>query len=75
MGRADGGGGERVMKVMVYLLLAVITIVCGIGWLTADISVKALIRYMEIKEYTLPTAEDVAACTRWVVRRKISRKP
>lgn len=60
---------------MVTAILVIAATVCAIGWLTADISVKALIRYMETKEYTLPTAEDVAACTRWVVRRKISRKP
>ena len=56
-------------------ILIVLVLVCAAGWLAADISVKALIRYMEIKEYTPPTSKEVEACVRWVVRRKISRKP
>lgn len=53
------------------IVFAVAAVICGIGWLCYWVSTAALIMYMIGKEYTLPTDEELRACTAEVIRRKI----
>ena len=44
------------------------TVVCGFGWLTNYLSAKALVRYIKMKEYEPPTAEETIECVRWAAK-------
>lgn len=51
------------------IVLAVIAIVCGIGWLKSRISTHALILYLLGKEYTPPSKAEMEACCKVAARR------
>lgn len=53
-------------KVTIFFVLT--TVVCGFGWLTNYLSAKALVRYIKMKEYEPPTAEETKECVRWAAK-------
>ena len=51
------------------ILLAIAAAVCAIGWISTRISVMAILRYLDVKGYTLPSEEETRACARWAARK------
>ena len=52
---------------MVKLILLATTMVCAAGWFFAKITVKTLLCFMDEKGYTLPTEQELKACSRKAV--------
>lgn len=49
------------------LLLAIVAVGCALGWFFANISFKTILCFMAEKGYTLPTDEELKACTHQVI--------
>lgn len=45
------------------------TIVCALGYLKYCVATRALVKYMQDKNYTLPSDAETATYTKWVVMR------
>lgn len=60
---------------MLNKILLATTAVCVVGWWASSVGILALRHYMETKQYTPPTSNEVEACVRWAVKRKLLRKP
>lgn len=58
---------------MLSAVLAVICVVCAIGWASTKIALMATIKYVIEKEYTPPTPEELRACI-WKVLQGKSNK-
>ena len=56
------------MRGKVAIFFIVTTVICGFGWFTNYLSAKALVRYMKMKEYEPPTAEETKECVRWAAK-------
>ena len=56
--------------VMFFILT---TVICGVGWYTSYLSAKALVRYIKIKGYEPPTAEEAKECIRWAAKGMFKR--
>ena len=54
-------------------LFIVTTIICAIGWLVAHVGVLALTYYIIKNGYTEPSGDELAECTRWVVKKMFKR--
>lgn len=54
---------------MLTIVLAIVAVICGIGWLKYYISTCALVYYLQRKGYTPPSDEEIQECTRWVIKR------
>ena len=51
---------------LTWILLASTT-VCAFGYLKYCVATRALVKYMQDKNYTPPSDAETAACTKWVV--------
>lgn len=51
------------------VVFSVVAIICAAGWLCNRMGCMALIMYIQGKDYTLPTDEELKACMTEVVRR------
>ena len=49
------------------------TVICGVGWYTSYLSAKALVRYIKMKGYEPPTAEEAKECIRWAAKGMFKR--
>lgn len=49
------------------------TVVCAFGWFISRIASIALVRYIKVKGYEPPTAEETKECTRWAAKRVFKR--
>lgn len=54
---------------MLTALFVLTTIICAIGWLSQHIGVMALAYYIINNGYTEPSDDELAECTRWVVKK------
>lgn len=64
------GGGEMLF---VNAILFCGLVICALGWITRYISNMALIYYIALKNYKLPSDEDMKACSAEVVKRLFIR--
>lgn len=56
-----------------WILLASTT-VCAIGYLKYSVATRALVKYMQDKNYTPPSDAETAACAKWVVKKMLKIK-
>ena len=56
------------------LLFVATTIICAVGWFKNCVAAKAMVKYFCDKNYTLPSDEEMAACTRWAVKKTLGIK-
>lgn len=52
----------------VLIALAVIAVICGIGWLKNAIALRTVLMYMLKHRYTLPSDEEMTALCKLAVR-------
>ena len=57
---------------MKYMILIIITIICAFGWLVQRISNMILLRYLQEKNYPLPSNEDMERGQKWVVKHMLN---
>ena len=50
---------------MLTIVLAVVAVICGIGWLKYYISTCALVYYLQKKGYTPPSDQEIQECARY----------
>ena len=55
---------------LTWILLAT-TVVCAIGYLKYCVATRALVKYMQDKNYTPPSDAETTACTAWVVKKML----
>ena len=58
---------------LTWILLAS-TVVCAIGYLKYCVATRALVKYMQDKNYTPPSDAETVACAKWVVLRMLGIK-
>lgn len=56
------------MRGKVTIFFIVTTVICGFGWYVNYLSAKALVRYINLKGYEPPTAEETKECVRWAAK-------
>lgn len=49
-------------------VFVITTVICAIGWLSKHVSCVAMLYYMTIKGYKLPSDEEIEECTREAVK-------
>lgn len=54
---------------MLTLILAVVAVICAIGWLARYISYAVLFWYLEQKNIPFPSEKEMEEGNRWVVLR------
>lgn len=57
---------------MLVPFLALTAITCGTGWFFSRITIKTILCFMEEKKHTLPTDEELKACTKRVVEETLT---
>ena len=55
---------------LTWILLAS-TVVCAIGYLKYCVATRALVKYMQDKNYTPPSDAETTACTAGVVKKML----
>ena len=56
------------------IILSLITIFCSVSAVKYLIATHALVKYLHNKNYTPPSEEEMAACTKWVVKKMLKIK-
>lgn len=61
---------------LVLLLLAILAVVCALGWFFSKQSIKIILCYMKEKGYEPPTDAELRACSQKVIEETftLSRK-
>ena len=54
--------------IWVLIALAVIAVICGIGWLKNAIALRTVLMYMLKHRYTLPSEEEMTALCKLAIR-------
>lgn len=55
-------------------IFVITTITCAIGWLIEHVGVLALAYYIVKNGYTEPSSNELAECTRWVVKNMLKKE-
>lgn len=63
------------MATILAILFGATTGICGVGWLIARISTKAVILFFLGKGSTPPTEEEMEVCCKEAIRRMFGLKP
>lgn len=50
------------------VIFAIVSLICGIGWLSRYISTAAMIYYINKKGYIQPDDNEIKECTMFVVK-------
>ena len=58
------------MKVILAVVFAMSTVVCGLGWFFTVISCETLAQYIMDKGYDPPTREDIHRCNSKVIDKR-----
>ena len=58
---------------MLYLVLLAALAACAIEWASLYVGNLVLLHYMTTKNYTLPSDQELKACSAYVVRKLIRR--
>lgn len=56
---------------MLAWIFLISTMVCAIGYLKYCVTTRALVKYMQNKNYTPPSDAETAACVTWVVKKML----
>ena len=56
---------------MGYVILSVVSVIFGIGWIKYKLAALTFSYYIQKKQHTIPTDDELKECTEFVVRNMI----